>query len=84
MTWAEVDLENRTWTILTQRMKAGKEHRVPLISDALSQLGQRSDDTDLVFGSETKNRQAVIRYEHGPKPAMGCVYSVCQRLEIFL
>lgn len=54
MTWAEVDLENRIWTIPAQRMKAGKEHRVPLTATAVAQLGPRPDNAELVFGSETK------------------------------
>jgi len=29
-TWAEVDLDAATWTIPGKRMKAGREHRVPL------------------------------------------------------
>jgi len=29
-TWSEVDLDHATWTIPAARMKAGKEHRVPL------------------------------------------------------
>lgn len=32
-TWSELDLDAATWTIPAERMKAGKEHRVPL-SDA--------------------------------------------------
>jgi integrase len=28
--WSEVDLEARVWTIPAGRMKAGREHRVPL------------------------------------------------------
>jgi integrase len=54
MTWAEVDLEGRVWTIPAQRMKAGKEHRVPLTQTVIAQLGPRGPDTELVFGSETK------------------------------
>jgi integrase len=54
MTWAEVDLDNSIWTIPAQRMKAAKEHRVPLTPTAVAQLGQRGADTDLVFGSEAK------------------------------
>lgn len=54
MTWGEVDLENGLWTIPADRMKAGKEHRVPLSSAAIALLGPRRDDTALVFGSETK------------------------------
>jgi integrase len=54
MTWAEVDLDNRIWTIPAQRMKAGKEHRAPLALTAIAQLGIKGAETDLVFGSETK------------------------------
>jgi integrase len=35
MTWAEVDLPGKVWTIPADRMKAGKEHRVPLSDAAL-------------------------------------------------
>ncbi len=37
-TWAEVDLAKATWTIPAGRMKAGKEHRVPLSSRAIEIL----------------------------------------------
>jgi integrase len=37
--WSEVDLLNKVWTIPPQRMKAGKEHRVPLSARALAILG---------------------------------------------
>jgi integrase len=35
--WGEIDLTARTWTVPPERMKAGKEHRVPL-SDAAVKL----------------------------------------------
>ena len=54
MMWGEVDLENATWTIPAERMKAGKEHRVPLTPEAISLLGPRRDDAALVFESETR------------------------------
>lgn len=37
-TWAEIDLAAAVWTIPAQRMKAGKEHRVPLSDAALAVL----------------------------------------------
>lgn len=37
-TWAEIDLVAGTWTIPASRMKAGKEHRVPLSQAALDLL----------------------------------------------
>jgi integrase len=44
-TWVEIDLEKAIWTIPAARMKAGKEHRVPLppravqILEGMQQLG---------------------------------------------
>lgn len=38
-TWTEIDLTQRVWTIPAERMKAGKEHRVPLSKSALEILG---------------------------------------------
>ena len=37
-TWAEIDLKQRIWTIPATRMKAGKEHVVPLSGAALEVL----------------------------------------------
>lgn len=37
-TWAEIDLEARLWTIPAERMKAGREHRVPLSNAAMEVL----------------------------------------------
>lgn len=54
MTWGEVDLDARLWVIPADRMKAGKEHRVPLTDAAIASLGPRRDDEALVFESETK------------------------------
>lgn len=37
-TWAEFDLTAQTWTVPARRMKAGREHRVPLPSRAIEIL----------------------------------------------
>jgi integrase len=36
--WAEIDLQGRLWTVPRERMKAGREHRVPLCDRAISML----------------------------------------------
>lgn len=36
--WSEIDLEGKTWTIPASRMKATKEHRVPLSDAAVALL----------------------------------------------
>lgn len=37
-TWSEFDLDAATWTIPAERMKAGKEHRIPLSERAVQVL----------------------------------------------
>jgi integrase len=37
-TWDEIDFANRVWTVPAERMKADKEHRVPLSDAALAVL----------------------------------------------
>ncbi|MGO4438551.1 tyrosine-type recombinase/integrase [Rhizobium sp. RAF56] len=37
-TWAEIDLDNGLWIVPKERMKAGKEHRVPLPDAAVKLL----------------------------------------------
>lgn len=38
--WSEIDLVKKIWTVPANRMKAGREHRVPLSTDAVSILKQ--------------------------------------------
>lgn len=49
--WSEIDMEGRLWIIPRTRMKAGKEHRVPLNPQAIEILStiQRSAETSLIF-----------------------------------
>lgn len=41
--WSEIDFENEVWTIPASRMKAKREHRVPLSSAALHVLREERD-----------------------------------------
>ena len=55
--WSEIDLEKAVWTIPAERMKAGREHRVPLSKPAIELLRNtpRFVDEALVFsGSHGK------------------------------
>ena len=54
--WAEIDMDAATWTIPGSRMKAGREHRVPLSKAALAILDCAqgyADSSGLVFPSQT-------------------------------
>ena len=54
--WAEICLDTATWTIPPARMKARREHRVPLSApalDVLDQAGVLADASGLLFPSPT-------------------------------
>jgi integrase len=62
MTWAELDADRHIWTVPAARMKAGREHRVPLTDRTREILAEMDilrpkdrPDTGLVFpGQKTK------------------------------
>jgi integrase len=56
--WSEIDLENALWIIPAERMKAGKEHRVPLSARALEILKERQEMATgaLVFEGESEGK----------------------------
>jgi integrase len=45
--WSEIDLAKRVWTIPGERMKGGKEHRIPLVGRALAILEAYSPEQRL-------------------------------------
>jgi integrase len=57
-TWAEIDLDGKVWTIPAERMKAGKEHRVPLSGAALATLKTLSQGAinDFIFAGGKAGR----------------------------
>lgn len=52
--WDEIDLDAKLWTIPAERMKAGKEHRVPLSTSAVTLLRSVKVDGDIVFSGRKK------------------------------
>ena len=58
MTWGEVDAVASVWTVPGTRMKAGREHRVPLSDAAMTVLSavrpERTDAAALVFPSPSR------------------------------
>ncbi len=47
--WSEIDLEAKVWTVPPERMKAGKEHRVPLSTRAVEILRSLPREGQFVF-----------------------------------
>lgn len=77
--WSEIDLVEKVWTIPADRMKAGREHRVPLSGPALDLLAKlpRIAGTDLVFPAARRGPlsdmtlTAVLRRMKVPATAHG-------------
>ena len=60
-TWSEVDVKEKVWTVPGERMKAGREHRVPLSEAALVVLHQaqalgEATETPYVFPGGRSSR----------------------------
>jgi integrase len=47
--WSEFDMDGRVWTIPAERMKAKREHEVPLSDAVLAVLDSMPKESDLVF-----------------------------------
>ncbi|ACB27694.1 tyrosine-type recombinase/integrase [Methylobacterium radiotolerans] len=76
LTWGEVDMGAALWTVPAPRMKAGRQHRVPLSSAAIAILasvrpgGARAED--LVFPSRAGSRlsdMALAMFLRGANPS---------------
>jgi integrase len=60
--WQEIDLVERVWTVPASRIKAGREHRVPLSDAALAILNRMAElrQSDYVFPGQ-KARRPISR-----------------------
>lgn len=62
--WSEIDFENKVWTVPASRMKAGRQHRVPLSEPALAILAaQREAWLEIEAG---RYRKTLPAEETGP------------------
>jgi integrase len=58
MRWPEIDLDKKIWTVPANRMKAGREHRVPLSPRAVTILQQleKLKSGEFVLAGQTRNK----------------------------
>ena len=54
--WNEIDLKAKVWTIPAERMKAGREHRVPLSTRAVEILEVLPREAEHVFIADNKSK----------------------------
>ena len=84
MTWDEVDTEDRLWTVPASRMKAGREHRVPVSGRAAEVLAEAEElrQNDLVFPSATGRRMSDSTMRHKAEAAYARTDLVKRRREL--
>lgn len=54
--WTEVDFDKAIWTVPAARMKAGKEHRVPLSGSAIEMLRTLAREDEFIFPGMKPNQ----------------------------
>jgi integrase len=63
--WSEIDIERREWKIPAARMKAGRDHTVPLCERAMALLAALPRDSEYIFPSprrgEAINKNSFVR-----------------------
>jgi integrase len=64
-TWGEIDLTARTWIIPSERMKVGKEHRIPLPDRAIEILSSLPQHSKRVF---PLSNMAMLELLRGMRP----------------
>ncbi len=73
--WVEFDLDNALWTIPARRMKARREHVVPLPSQATAMLRRlqsiSGDRTHLFFGRDDRNKPMSVNTTRQALKALG-------------
>lgn len=73
--WPEVDIRERVWTVPKERMKAGREHRVPLTdaaADILAGLPHRAGNQHLFPGGQLRplSKWAMLELVRGMRPGL--------------
>lgn len=71
MTWDEVDLVTKVWTVPAERIKAGKQHRVPLSDRAIEILSATPHNDGLVY-----------RADRGGMLSDMTLSAVCRRMKV--
>jgi integrase len=73
--WSEIDMKHKTWAIPAARMKAKREHRVPLCDRAVEILKGIERRSEFVFGSAVTGKplsnMTLLELLRGMRPGSG-------------
>jgi len=85
-TWTEIDLEAKVWTVPDERMKAGKEHRVPLTGSMIRILEQQSNQAKKLAkedpGSEASKSPYLFPAPRGGQLSDMALTALMRRMEV--
>jgi len=83
--WGEIDFERRIWTVPAARMKAGKEHSVPLSMRAIEILRQmelqREEEGKFIFTGQRRGKLASEQKLDKPISA-GAIEMLLRRMKV--
>jgi len=79
-TWAEIDTNGASWTVPAGRMKAGKEHRVPLSDRALAILAELRSAA-FASGREPSGDQPIFPSSRGNPLSNMAMAMMLRRME---
>ena len=80
-TWDEIDLDEKVWIVPGHRIKAGKEHRVPLSKAALAVLHKVRDITKKIGGPVAKSEFVFPNDRTGGQLSSNALLALLKRMK---
>lgn len=84
--WDEIDFDKKIWTVAAVRMKAGREHSVPLSQRALEILkimaAMRDAGCDFVFPGQMSRKKGAVSERHRSSISAGSMEMLLRRLKV--
>lgn len=80
-TWDEIDLDEKVWTVPAKRIKAGKEHQVPLSKAALALLHKVRDITKKIGGPVGASKLVFPNDRSGGQLSENSLSSILMRMK---
>jgi integrase len=80
-TWDEIDFDEGVWTVPAHRIKAGKEHKVPLGKAALAVLNKVKEITSKIGGAVAKSELVFPNDRTGGRMSSNALLALLKRMK---
>jgi integrase len=80
-TWDEIDLDEALWVVSATRIKAGREHKVPLSKAALAVLRQVRDITEKIGGAVAASKFVFPNDRTGSRMSPNALLALLTRMK---